>query len=40
VQKIHFNASGEGKRWETDGFNTSVKVRCEQAVRAGQPSGV
>ena len=34
---MHFNASGEGKRWETDGHNTDIKVRREQAMRAGKP---
>jgi hypothetical protein len=37
VRYVHFNASGEGKRWETDGHNTDIKVRREQAMRAGQP---
>jgi hypothetical protein len=26
VRYVHFNASGEGKRWETDGHNTDIKV--------------
>jgi hypothetical protein len=38
VRHVHFNASGEGKRWETDGHNTDIKVRREQAMRAGDPS--
>jgi hypothetical protein len=29
VRYVHFNASGEGKRWETDGHNTDIKVRRE-----------
>jgi hypothetical protein len=37
VRYVHFNASGEGKRWETDGHNTDIKVRREHAMRAGQP---
>jgi hypothetical protein len=37
VSRLHFNASGEGKRWETDGHNTAVKVHRESAMRAGQP---
>jgi hypothetical protein len=24
VRRVHFNASGEGKRWETDGHNTDI----------------
>ncbi len=36
VRYVHLNASGEGKRWETDG-NTDIKVRRENAMRAGQP---
>jgi hypothetical protein len=36
VRYVHFNASGEGKRWETDGHNTDIKVRREKAMRAGQ----
>jgi hypothetical protein len=35
VRYVHFNA-GEGKRWETDG-PTDIKVRRENAMRAGQP---
>ena len=37
VRYVHFNASGEGKRWETDGHNTDIKVQREQAMRAGKP---
>jgi hypothetical protein len=37
VQYVHFNASGEGKRRETNGHNTDIKVRREHAMRAGQP---
>jgi hypothetical protein len=37
VRYVHFNASGEGKRWETDGHNTDIEVRREQAMRAGKP---
>jgi hypothetical protein len=37
VRYVHFYASGEGKRWETDGHNTDIKVRREHAMRAGKP---
>jgi hypothetical protein len=40
VCKIHFNASGEGKRWETDGHNTDIKVRREHAMRASKCSAL
>jgi hypothetical protein len=36
VRYVHFHASGEGKRWETDGHNTDIKVRREYVMRAGQ----
>jgi hypothetical protein len=35
---MHFNASGEGKRSETDGHNTDIKARRESAMRAGEPA--
>ena len=38
VRKVHFNASGEGKHWETDGHNTDIKVRREHAMRAAKPA--
>jgi hypothetical protein len=38
VRKLHFNASGEGKRCETDGHNTDIKSRRESAMRAGEPT--
>jgi hypothetical protein len=38
VRKLHFNASWEGKRCETDGHNTDIKSRRESAMRAGEPS--
>jgi hypothetical protein len=37
VHHIHFNASGEGKHWETDGHNTAIKARWEEALKAGKP---
>jgi hypothetical protein len=37
VRYVHFNALGEGKRWETAGHNTDIKVQREHAMRAGQP---
>ena len=38
IKRWHFNASGEGKRWETDGHNTDIKSLRESAMRAGCPS--
>ena len=38
VRWLHYNASGEGKRWETDGHNPLVKALRELAMRAGLPS--
>ena len=37
IKHWHYNASGEGKRWETDGHNTDIKSQREAAMRAGQP---
>jgi hypothetical protein len=37
VRRLHFNASGEGRRIETDGHNTDIKSRRESAMRAGEP---
>ena len=37
VRHYHFNASGEGKRSETDGHGTAIKTRREVAMRAGIP---
>jgi hypothetical protein len=36
VRYVHFNASGKGERWETDGHNTDIKVRRKHAMRAGK----
>jgi hypothetical protein len=38
VRRMHFNASVEGKRSETDGHNTDIKSRRESAMRAGEPA--
>jgi len=38
IKHWHFNASGEGKRWETDGHNHDIKYRREAAMRASNPS--
>ena len=35
----HFNASGEGKRNDTDGHNNYVKMHRKAAMRAGHPFG-
>ncbi len=37
---MHFYASSEGKRWETDGHNIDIKVQREHAMRAGMHSHV
>ena len=37
VRHWHFNASGEGTRWETDGHNTDINCIRESAMRAGCP---
>jgi hypothetical protein len=39
VRHLHFNASGEGKRSETDGHNTDIKARRKEAMKAGKPQG-
>jgi hypothetical protein len=38
VISLHFNASGEGKRSETDGHTTYIKSCREAAMRAGEPA--
>jgi hypothetical protein len=40
VGHLHFNASGEGKRSETDGHNTDIEAGQKQAtLKAGNPPG-
>jgi hypothetical protein len=38
VKHVHFNASGEGKRWKTDGHNPAIKARRKEAMKAGKPA--
>jgi hypothetical protein len=35
---LHFNASGEGKRSETDGHNTDIKAKCTWKMAARKNS--
>ena len=39
VERWHFNASGEGKRNDTDGHNSFIKLHRRAAMRAGHPFG-
>ena len=37
VKAVHFNASREGKHWETNGHNSHIKALRKEAMRVGKP---